>query len=254
MDLKNATHLALVRYGAPGDGAANAVDPLELVARMGRSGVHELVETAFGDAPAATGLALAALASARAGAILWVAQTRGRGGEAEHGRLLGHGARAVGLDPGRLLSVRAGKRLEALWTVEEGLRSGAVSAVVAEIDGADFTASRRLSLAAEAHGVPLLLLMPHDRQGTSAAQSRWRVAARPSAANAYDPRAPGCPRWQARLERSRLAPEAAGRAFELEFDDATLSLRLVPGLAARPAATRTPGSADRHARPLAKAG
>lgn len=232
MMLKQATHLALVRLSEPADAAAQA-DPSALLAAMGESGVHELTEARFGDMPALTALAALVLGThARPGPVLWVTEAAL---VREHGRPLARGLLGFGLDPGRLLTVAAPRPRDALWCVEEGLRSGAVAAVVAALTEASFTATRRLALASEAQGVPAILLMPHRREGATAAEARWRVASAPSAPNPYDPKAPGAVRWQARLERSRRAPWATGRQFELEVDDATRSLGVVDRLAARPA-------------------
>jgi protein ImuA len=224
------THLALVDLSGR---RREDADPRDLVARMAREGVHELAGAGFGDHAAAAGLAVAALAAhGRPGPVLWIAEAALL---REHGRTLARGLAAAGLDPGRVLSVRAPRALDALRALEEGLRSGAVAAVVAELTEAGFTATRRLSLATEASGVPALLLLPHTRGGATAAQARWRVAAAPSAGDPHDPRAPGAARWRVTLERSRLAPRSAGRRFDLEVEDETLSLRVADGLAARPA-------------------
>ncbi len=237
-----ATHLALVRLSDPRQGAGLAPDAL--LAGMVARGVHELAGAAFSDYAAASGLAAAVLAAhahlksrpdAAPGPILWVTEARAA---REHGALSARGAQAMGLDPGRLLTVAAPRAIDALWCVEEALRSGAVAGVVAEIaDPAlpDFTQTRRLALAAEARGVPAILVLPHIREGATAATARWRVAAAPSAPDPHDPEAPGLPRWHLALERSRTAPGAVGRRHLMEFDDATLSLRLVDRLAARPA-------------------
>jgi len=199
-----------------------AADLPGLLADMARAGLHELAEAAHGDAPACTGLALAALAAARAGAVLWVAQGPAR---RAHGRLSARGVRAFGLDPGRLLVVRAERARDALWTVEEGVSSGAVAAVIGEVEDASFTATRRLALATARSGVPAILCLPHGRQGASAAATRWRVAALPAGPEPWDPAAPGAMRWQAALARARAAPDAAGRRCALEFDAAAGALR-----------------------------
>ncbi len=215
---------------ASGGGAAGPMTAPALFASLAQRGVHEFAEARFGDLTAAAGLALAVLGAARPGPVLWVTEARL---QREHGRLSARGVQAMGADPGRLLSVAAGKTLDVLWCVEEGLRSGAVAAVVAAVSEASFTATRRLSLAAAEAELPALLLMPHNRGGASAAQSRWRVASAPSAPNRYDPEAPGAPRWQVTLERARLAPEAVGRRFDLELEDETHHLRVVDRLADR---------------------
>ncbi len=211
---------------------------------LGAQGVHELCETAFGDMGALTGFALAA-AKPAPGPVFWVRQLSLR---REHGRLLEAGLSALTRNRKPILHAEPRKLSDTLWTLEEAVRSSAVSLVVAEIEDIDFTASRRLSLAAGRHGVPVILLLPWRHEGATAAIARWRVKPRPSAPNSYDARAPGALRWQATLERSRQAPSMAGKVFNLELDDGTLSLRVVSGLAADTPAPRKapdPGQADR---------
>ncbi|MEO0466455.1 MAG: hypothetical protein AAF216_07910 [Pseudomonadota bacterium] len=220
---------------------ASAVFPLGL----GRQGVHEVCETRFGDMAALSGFSLAA-AGGRAGAVVLVSQdTLGL----DHGRLLQSGLGALQHKPPDVLHIQTCRLTDALWAVEEALRSGAVGLVMAELERVDFTASRRLALASSRQGVPAILLLPYTCQGSTAASARWRVSPRPSAPNRFDPRAPGHPRWRAVLERSRIAPHLAGHAFDLELNDETLSLCVVSGLAADTSAsgTRSPhtdGEAD----------
>lgn len=201
---------------------------------LGQSGLHELSEARYGDFPALTGLALAALRDAgRAGACLWVSQRSLAG---EHGRVSGRGLVCAGLDPGSLVLVEAPSRMEALRAIEEGARDAGLAAVVAELDDMDFTAARRLVLASQTSRTPVILLFPHTRSGVTAAHGRWRVSARRSVPDQADPRAPGRPAWRVELEKSRLQPGEAGRIFDLEFRDEAPCLRLVSGLAARPSA------------------
>lgn len=208
---------------------------------LGEVGLHEVAETRFGDMPALTGFVLAAMGQGQRGAGLWVSQHRLTG---EHGALQQAGFTAWrGANSGNLL-VRPSKVSDALWVVEEAVRSSAVSFVVAEIEAADFTATRRLALAAGRYGVPVVLLMPYTREGATAAAARWRVSPRTSAPNRFDPRALGRPRWQAILERTRQAPHMVGRVFDIEFDDETLSMHVVPGLVAGSPAPRTPQDED----------
>ncbi|MBU4162939.1 MAG: hypothetical protein KKF36_02320 [Alphaproteobacteria bacterium] len=202
---------------------------------LGAVGLHEVAETAYGDRAAATGFVLAATRPAQAGAWLWVSQTRFAD---DLGQVPEAALRHMQGQPPPRLSVKVRTLPDALWVIEEAVVSGAVSLVIAEVEAADFTATRRLTLASGRHGVPVILLMPQTREGATAAATRWRIHPRPSAPNRYDPQAPGHPRWRAVLERCRTAPNAAGTVFDLEWNDETLSLGVVSGLAAGPAAPR----------------
>ncbi|MCV3272827.1 ImuA family protein [Roseobacter sinensis] len=103
--------------------------------------------------------------------------------------------------------VNVGRPADVLWSMEEGLRCTALSAVIGEVWGAppalDFTATKRLALRAEAAGVACWLIRRAAAPGLSAARERWRVASLPSAAHPHDPQAPGAPCWQAELFKSR---------------------------------------------------
>ena len=214
-------------------GAAHARGSVAFPLGLGQQGVHEVCEAGFGDFGALTGFALGAMPPGR-GAVVWVSQAHLG---LNHGRLFETGLRALRRDRLPMLHVHARKPMEALWAVEETIRSKAAGLVVAEVPDMDFTASRRLTLASGRHGVPAILLMPYSREGATAAAARWRVSPRPSTPNRHDSKAPGHPRWHAVLERSRQAPHMAGRGFDLELDNETLSLRVVSGLAADPAET-----------------
>lgn len=214
------------RFGREAETRSDARVNLGFPYHMGERGVHEVVAVEYRDQASLPGFAFSAVDPDRCGALAWIT-TR----QASHdcGRLSAAGLR--NLRPKlSLLSVTVRKPEEALWATEETLRSGGASLVIAEVPDADFTATRRLSLAASRYGVPLVLLLPYTRQGATAAHARWRVRTGPSAPNQYDPRAPGQTRWQATLERCRIAPDAVGRQFNLERNDETLSLSLVPGL------------------------
>lgn len=203
---------------------------------LGEEGVHEICEASFGDMPALTGFALAS-AIPRRGAIAWVSQHKMM---LDHGSCLPAGFSELSAARRSRVSITVSKLTDALWTIEEAVRSGAVSGVIAEIGSIDFTASRRLALASGRHGVPVILLMPYTCNGSTAASARWRVSPRPSSQNIFDGRAPGYPRWRAVLERSRRAPHLMGKTFDLELNDETLSLSVVSRLAAHAPAPCAP--------------
>jgi protein ImuA len=67
----------------------------------------------------------------------------------------------------------------------------------------DFTATRRLAVAAERSRVPCWLVRLAGTANLSGARMRWRIASMPSIANPLDPRASGSPAWEAELFRAR---------------------------------------------------
>ncbi|MFW2350700.1 hypothetical protein [Qipengyuania sp.] len=107
----------------------------------------------------------------------------------------------------RVIHVLAEKAEDALFALEEGLRCRDLAFVVGEIAGnpraLDFTASRRLTLASEQHGVPLFLVRLDAMRDLSSARMRWEVASLPSPAPRWNAQAPGPPRWRAELFRAR---------------------------------------------------
>ena len=182
--------------------------------------LHAVAAADSGAGTAFAAALLGRLASRRAPA-LWI--LRGRD-------LHAAGLAAYGLTPDRLIAVRAARRADALWTMEEALRCTALSAVLGEVEGVDLTASRRLQLAAESSGVTGILLRMEERrmergrtrhpEAASAAVTRWRLAAAPSrdesgpegeTCDADIPRhegharepGVGAPRWRVTLERCR---------------------------------------------------
>ncbi len=135
--------------------------------------------------------------------VLWV-QTR------EAARRVGRPYRA-GLPEdlqARIVHVRAEKTEDALFAIEEGLRCRELAFVIGEIVGnpkaLDFTASRRLTLASEKHGVPLFLVRLDAVRDLSSARMRWEVSSAPSPAPRWNGQAPGAPRWRAELFRARM--------------------------------------------------
>jgi protein ImuA len=185
--------------------------------------LHEIVPAEPGDVTPGLGFAAALLGqAARTAPVLWCRSRRD---------LYAPGLKSLGLDAGNLVVVEAGKDRELLWAMEEGLRSGALAAVLGEIRGLSATAARRLQLAAEEGGT--LALLAHG--GTApAALTRWRV----TAAASRNPLGawPGVACWQVDLERCRGG--AAGQwlvEWLDERDDAWRSGRAFDGRDGAPA-------------------
>ena len=115
-----------------------------------------------------------------------------------------------GLGCADLIHVEARDARSALWAMEEGLRCAALGAVVGELWGnpqaLDFTATRRLAVAAERSGVAAFLIRLGGHATLSGARMRWRIASRPSLLHPLNRRAPGSPAWDAELFRARGFP------------------------------------------------
>jgi protein ImuA len=115
-----------------------------------------------------------------------------------------------GLPTQNLIHVEARDARDALWAMEEGVRCSCLSAVIGELWGdpkaLDFTATRRLAVAAERSGTPCWLVRLGGNANLSGARMRWRLASAPSLLNPLDPRAPGIPVWDAELFRARAMP------------------------------------------------
>jgi protein ImuA len=148
---------------------------------------------------------------------------------------------------------------DALFAMEEGLRCSGLSFVIGELSGdpkvLGFTASRRLAVASEAHGVPLYLLRGDASRQLSAARMRWDVASEPSLPHCWNSRAPGAPQAQAELFRTRLY--RPGRWW-LSHEDGKFSVVTQTANSAAHSATTAPNRVDLVAeagdQPLAASG
>ena len=165
---------------------------------------------------------LFALSRRRPDDIRPVLMTAPRAWFVEYGRPYGPGLAGV-----PLILAPAATLAEALWAMEQGLRSGAVSLGLGAVEGAALAQTRRLDFAAK-QGEATGLILSRGQDGLSAARRRWRISTRPSAADPEDDRAPGPARLLAELTRGR--GERPG-AWMLEQDDETHRLRLADRLA-----------------------
>jgi hypothetical protein len=152
-----------------------------------------------------------------------------------HGRLHGHGLRALGFDPARVILVETARRLETLWAMEEAVRSQAPAAVIGVIDQLDLKLSQRLHLAANDAGVPLFLIRPAPNLESSAAATRWRVGTAEAARDRFGLITQ--PRWHLHLERCRNGRPGQ---WTVEYDHVAHRFSL-PAALADPARARGAG-------------
>ena len=203
------------------------------------NGLHELKPRTARDTASALALALTLGRGDGTRPLLMVLAARAA---SEHGLPYGPGLAQLGLDPGRLIIVTANRAADALWAIEEGLRSRTLGAVIASLDGVAMLPARRLVLAAAEGATPCLALTGSSRAGISVAHTRWRIASLPSALHPFEAAAPGAWRCALTLERCRQGPGDLN--WSLEWSDASHSFGLVaavpPGaLAAAGARQRT---------------
>jgi protein ImuA len=240
---------------------------------LARGALHEVAgagpDTEHG---AAAALFLAGVLARLEGPVLWVRQQRD---------LFAPGLACAGLHPDRLVFADAGPNggnpnggnpnggnpnggnpnggnpnggnKDVLAAMEEGLSHAGLAAVVGEFSGRlSLVASRRLQLAAGQSGVMAALLRRSrtfndpELAAPSAAVTRWRIAALPSAPPL--PHAPSVPGLGPALWRLELTRRRGGEAgsWIVEACDATGRLTLATDVGH--------GSAARAGRPAARAG
>jgi protein ImuA len=146
----------------------------------------------------------------------------------------------AGLDPDRVIYAEASDEKTVLLCLEEGLRHAGLGAVAGEVSSLPMAASRRLQLAAEAFGVPAIVIRrwrtpaaAADFGQPTAATTRWRVSALPSAP--LPVAGVGRPRWLVELIRCRAGDCAE---WEVEACDDEGHLALPAVLAGRPDAAK----------------
>jgi protein ImuA len=195
-----------------------------------RGALHEVAGGGDGAVDgAAAALFAAGIAARTKGKVLWCVTRKD---------LFAPAIAQAGLSHNRVIFVEAGDEKDLLACFEEGLRHAGLGAAVAEVAKLSMTNSRRLQLAAETSGGIGIAIRRWRRQAEAsdfgqptAAVTRWRVSALPSAPLPV----PGIDRarWLVELIRCRAGDSAD---FIVEACDAkgrlSLSADLVHGQAA----------------------
>lgn len=143
-----------------------------------------------------------------------------------------------GIDLAKVIFVRPQSQADAMWAVDQALRTQTVAAVIGELERIDDRSARRLQLAAESgQGLALLLRGWQARQQPSWAEVQWMVRSefnsrelhrggingQESRRRELDRRQPAR-HWHVQL--SRLRGGQAGRSALLEVEPLTGKLRL----------------------------
>jgi protein ImuA len=207
-------------------GAESIDDRLE--GGLAQRALHEVFAASVEDASAAAAFAL--LISLRARSInrpfIWVRENRCC---RRTGNVHAAGLVELGIDPDDLILVDVPDALAVLRAGADIVKCDQVGAVIIEPWGKapllDLTASRRLAMAASASGVMTLILRVDAKPVPSAAQTRWQIAAAPSAALAAN--APGHPAFDIALLRHRGG--IAGFETRLEWNRDTRSFAQLSG-------------------------
>jgi len=194
---------------------------------QGAEALEEVGAGAPADAAAALAFALSRLASSpsetRPIALVTTADWL-----SQRGRPFAGGMQGWGLGRDRLIWVRTRREGEALWALEEILKSGAAAGGLATAAAPPFVVTRRLEFAAREGSAVGILLRAGPAGDLSAARRRWRIAAQPSSLDPWDAAAPGGVRLRAELLRRRDGPPGS---WNLERDDETGGFRVAAGLA-----------------------
>lgn len=196
---------------------------------LARGALHEIAGGGHGVIDgAAAALFAAGIAARTKGRVLWCIT---------QADIFAPAIAQAGLAADRVVFLETGDQTSVLACMEEGLRHGALGAVVGEVAHLSMKASRRLMLAAEGTGTIGLALRRWRRQADAmdfgqptAAATRWRVSALPS--TPLPVAGVGRARWLVELIRARAGESAD---FELEACDEKGCLALPAELVDGPA-------------------
>jgi protein ImuA len=200
--------------------------------------ISEIRAGSHRDGAAATRFALSLAAmtmKGRPGSLVWI---RGRKA-GDFGIPSPSGLARIGLAPDRVLLVGPLSPEDAQWAAEEALGVGGLSCLLMQPDvNPGLVASRRLQLAAEQCGAPVLIVSGHGADVIAPARTRFEVSTRASRGPDWlGPRAAagwmqpvGPARWDVTITRRG---QGASTLVDVEWCDATHRLCDSPGLAHR---------------------
>ncbi len=158
--------------------------------------IHEFVSEGPETRAATAGFTIGLLSGLmkKGGVAVWIGSFR---------NLFPPGMKMFGIEPDRVLFIDLQKEKDILWSLEEALKCEGLAAVVGEMSGLSFTASRRFQLAVEQSRVTGFILCSNPLSlHTNACVSRWKIKPLPTEADDGLPGL-GFPRWQVELLKIR---------------------------------------------------
>jgi protein ImuA len=158
--------------------------------------VHEFLTTTAEDTASTCGFIVGMLSTImrRRGVVVWVGSKL---------QVFPHAFKAFGIDPDKIIFISPGREKDVLWAVEESLKCEGLSAVVGEVQGLSFDASRRLQLAVEkSHVTGFIINQSTKPVNATTCVSRWKISPLSSAVHDHMPGV-GFPRWHVELLKVR---------------------------------------------------
>jgi protein ImuA len=181
--------------------------------------IHEFLFSNWEDGAATCGFITALLkpVMTNGGIIFWVGQKR---------TLFPPALESFGICPDKIVFVDVTNEKHVIWSVEEALKCPALSAVIGELHGISFTASRRLQLAVEQSEVTGFLLCNSPRPpAATACVSRWRITSLPGHVSENLPGV-GFPQWRVELLRIRNGRPGV---WDIRLSAGKFELAVLPG-------------------------
>lgn len=129
----------------------------------------------------------------KGGVVLWICT---------HRLIFPPALKLFGINPDQIIFVNTRNEKETVWTVEEALKSCALTSVVGQVRELGFTESRRLQLAIEQSSAGCFLIRYKPRNLSTACTTRWQIK---PLASSLENKLPGVgyPHWQVNLLKVR---------------------------------------------------
>lgn len=170
--------------------------------------IHEFISESNETASATTGFLAGLLSSImnKSGLVIWIS--------ASH-TIFPPALKYFGVSPDKIIFIHLKKEKEIQWVMEESLKCKGLSAVVSEMNGLTFTASKRLQLAIEESGVTGFVIRNNSRAlNPTACVTRWKITSLPGGSLPVGMPGVGFPRWD--IELLKVKNGKPGK-WEVEF-------------------------------------